>query len=314
MVLENWYPAGMPYLTRREMLQGAAGLGLALMLDKSGLALSTGDADPVSLDLGGDMWTMREEDKHDPIPALIPGSTYTNLLAARAIPDPFYGENNGEVQWVAEKTWFFEREFRVPDDLSSKPHLELVCHGLDTLATIELNGHGLGSTDNMFRVWSFDIKPQLRKGTNRLRIRFDPLSAYVKKQREAYQQGYGIDLPNERSWVRKGPYMWGWDWCRPILTQGIWKKIEVLGYDARIADVGVFQNHQQDGSVQLEIHMRLAGRTSGGHLEAQVALAGQVVATAEGAVSEGKTVLHASIPKPEGQSTSLCRNGAIEGW
>jgi beta-mannosidase len=281
------------------MLQGAAGLGLALMLDKSGLALSAGDADPVSLDLGGDMWTMREEDKHDPIPALIPGSTYTNLFAARAIPDPFYGENNGEVQWVAEKAWFFEREFRVPDDLLSKQHVELVCHGLDTLATIELNGHSLGSTDNMFRVWSFDIKPQLRTGTNHLRIRFDPLSAYVKKQREAYQQGYGIDLPNERSWVRKGPYMWGWDWCRPILTQGIWKKIEVLGYDARIADVGVFQNHQQDGSVQLEIHMRLAGRTSGNHLEAQVALAGQVVATAEGAVSEGETVLHASIPKPE---------------
>jgi beta-mannosidase len=281
------------------MLHGAAGLGIALMLDKSGLALSAGDADPVSLDLGGDMWTMREEDKHDPIPALIPGSTYTNLFAARAIPDPFYGENNGEVQWVAEKAWFFEREFRVPDDLFSNQHVELVCHGLDTLATIELNGHSLGSTDNMFRVWSFDIKPQLRTGTNHLRIRFDPLSAYVKKQREAYQQGYGIDLPNERSWVRKGPYMWGWDWCRPILTQGIWKKIEVLGYDARIADVGVFQNHQQDGSVQLEIHMRLAGRTSGDHLEAQVALAGQVVATAEGAVSEGETVLHASIPKPE---------------
>jgi beta-mannosidase len=293
------YPVMMPRLTRREMLQGTAGLGIALMLDKSGFALSAGGAGPVSLDLGGDAWTMREEGKRGPTPALIPGSTYTNLLAARTIPDPYFGENNGKVQWVADKTWFFERDFHVPDDLHGKQHVELVCHGLDTLATLEVNGHSIGSTNNMFRTWTFDIKPHLRKGANHLRIRFDPLTAYVQKQRAAYKAKYGIDLPNERSWVRKGPYMWGWDWCRPILTQGIWKKMEVLGYDARIADVGVFQTHQSDGSVQLEIHTTLEGRTSGDQLEAQVALAGEVVATAKASVSDGETVLHAAIPKPE---------------
>jgi len=281
------------------MLQGTAGLGIALMLDKSGLAMSAGGRGPVSLDLGGSVWALREEGKRGLTPALIPGSTYTNLLAAKTIPDPYFGENNGKVQWVADKTWFFERDFHVPDELHDKQHVELVCHGLDTLATLEVNGQKIGSTNNMFRVWSFDIKPHLRRGTNHLRIRFDPLTAYVEKQRTAYKEKYGIDLPNERSWVRKGPYMWGWDWCRPILTQGIWKKMEVLGYDVRIADVGVFQNHQADGSVQLEIHTTLDGRASGDHLEAQVSLAGEVVATAKGSVSDGETVLHAAIPKPE---------------
>jgi beta-mannosidase len=289
----------MPRLTRREMLQETAGLGFALTLDKSGFALSAAGTGPISLDLGGNVWTLGEEGKRAPIQALIPGSTYTNLLAAKAIPDPFYGENNGKVQWVADKTWFFERDFHLPDDLYDKQHVELVCHGLDTLATVELNGHSLGSTSNMFRRWTFDIKPRLRKGANHLQIRFDPLTAYVQKQRTAYQQKYGIDLSNERSWVRKGPYMWGWDWCRPILTQGIWKKIEVLGYDVRIADVGVFQNHQPDGSVQLEIHATLVRRASGDHLEAQVALAGEVVATAKVAATEGETILHAVIPKPQ---------------
>jgi len=293
------YPIILPRLTRREMLQGTAGLGIALMLDKSGFAMTAGGAGPVSLDLGGNMWTMRQEGKGGTVPALIPGSTYTNLLAAKAIPDPFYGENNGKVQWVADKTWYFERDFQVPDDLHDKRHVELVCHGLDTLATVELNGHSLGNTNNMFREWSFDIKPQLRRGTNHLRIRFDPLNAYVKQQREAYKQKYGIDLPNERSWVRKGPYMWGWDWCRPILTQGIWKKIEILGYDARIAEIGVLQSHQPDGSVQLEIHSTLDGRTSGDHLEAQVSLGGEVVATAKGAATAGETVLRAAVQKPE---------------
>jgi beta-mannosidase len=289
----------MPRLTRREMLQGTAGLGIALMLDKSSFAMSSGGVGPASVDLGGDAWTLREEGKRGTTPALIPGSTYTTLLAAKAIPDPYFGENNGKVQWVADKTWYFERDFQIPDDVYDKPSVELVCHGLDTLATVELNGHTLGSTNNMFRVWSFDIKHHARRGTNRLSIRFDPLKAYVEKQRAAYKAKFGIDLHNERSWVRKGPYMWGWDWCRPILTQGIWKKIEVIGYDARITDVGVLQSHQPDGSVQLEIHTATAGRTQGHALEVQVALAGETAATATGNTGNGETVLHTKIAKPE---------------
>ena len=299
MSQKNENPVIMPRLTRREMLQGTAGLGIALMLDKSGFAMSAGGVGPVSLDLGGDVWTLREQGKRGSTPALIPGSTYTNLLAAKAIPDPYFGENNGKVQWVADKTWFFEREFQVPDDVYDKPHVELVCHGLDTLATVELNGHALGSTNNMFRVWGFDVKHHLRKGTNHLSIRFDPLNAYVEKQRAAYKAKYGVDLHNERSWVRKGPYMWGWDWCRPILTQGIWKKIEVLGYDARISDVGVLQSHQADGSVQLEVRMATAGQVQGHALEVQVVLAGETAGTAGGKVGNGETVLHAAIQKPE---------------
>ena len=288
-----------PSLTRRQMLQVTAGLGVSLALDKTSAVWAAETAGILSLDLGGDMWTLQEEGKSATVPAHVPGSTYTNLLKAEKIPDPFFGENNDKVQWVAEKNWFFERSFEAPRDLHDKQHVELVCHGLDTLATVWLNGRQVGVADNMFRSWMFDIKPHLRRGTNHLRIRFDPLTPYVEKQRTAYKQRYGIDLPNQRSWVRKGPYMWGWDWCRPILTQGIWKKIEVLGYDARIADLGVLQSHQPDGSVQLDIHAAVAGEPAGASIKAQVLLAGNVVAEAAGPVTNGAAVLHATVPKPE---------------
>ena len=294
----NKYPLVLSRLTRREMLQGTAGFGMALMLDNPGFALTAGSAGPVSFDLGGDMWALFEAGERTPIPASIPGSTYTNLLAAELIPDPFYGENNDKVQWVAEKTWFLERDFTLPDDLYDKQHVELVCHGLDTLTTLELNGRTLGSTNNMFRTWTYDIKPDLKRGRNHLRIRFDPLSAYVQKQRSAYLRDFGVDLPNERSWVRKGPYMWGWDWCRPILTQGIWKKIEVIGYEQRIADAGIFQNHQADGTVQLEIQVTVGGHTSGNYVEATVVLSAEGVSTARSDVNEDKAILHASVSKP----------------
>jgi len=288
-----------PCLTRREMLQAAAGLGAGLVLDRSGIAWADDTAGLHSLDLGGDMWTMKEEGKSGSVPALVPGSTYTNLLAAGKIPDPFYGENNGKVQWVAEKNWFFERTFEVPGELRDQHHVELVCHGLDTLATVWLNGKQIGSADNMFRTWQFDIKPHLRRGTNHLRIRFDTLTPYVAQRQAAYKQSYGVDLPNQRSWVRKGPYMWGWDWCRPVLTQGIWRKIEIVGYDSRITDLGVVQTHQPDGSVDLEMHTTVAGDSEGANVKAQVTLAGNPVAGTTGTVANGAVVLHASVPNPQ---------------
>lgn len=281
------------------MLQATAGLSAALVLDRPGIALGAVGAGPIALDLGGKMWTLREAGKPETTPAAIPGSTYTCLLAANKMPDPFFGENNDKVQWVAEKNWLFERSFDVSRELYEKRHVELVCHGLDTLATIWLNGNEIGSSNNMFRRWTFDVKPHLRRSANHLRIRFDTLTPYVEKQRAAYMQQYGVDLRNERSWVRKAPYMWGWDWCRPILTQGIWKRIEILGYDLRIADVAVLQNHLPDGSVQLEIQTTVSGQDSGATVKAQVTLGDSVVAEATGPVNSGAAVLHANVSKPQ---------------
>jgi beta-mannosidase len=281
------------------MLQGTAGFGLATMLDSSAFALGLRTTTPVSLDLAGNMWFLHLEGGSDPIRATIPGSTYSNLLASAEIPDPFFGENNDKVQSIAEKGSFFERTFEVPDNLYEKRHVDLVCYGLDTLATLWLNGDRIGTSNNMFRTWTFDIKPHLRRGANHLRIGFDPLTGYVQDQRAAYQQQYGVDLANERSWVRKAPYMWGWDWCRPLLTQGIWRKIQVLGYDVRIADVGIVQNHQADGTVQLEIHASTGADAKGLTLDVQVALVGEAVATAKESVTNDETALRVTIPTPQ---------------
>ncbi len=291
--------AELLHLTRREMLQVTAGLGMGLALGGGRSVFAAEAAGPVSLDLGGDMWTLRDEGGSESLRAVVPGSTYTDLLRAGKIPDPFYGDNNAQVQWVAEKSWSYERAFDASEELLGKEHVELGCHGLDTLATIFLNGQEVGRADNMFRAWTFDIKPYLRKGSNRLRIRFDPLAPFVAQQRLSYKQRFGVDLDNPRSWVRKGPYMWGWDWCQPVLTQGIWKHIEVIGYGCRIGELGILQEHQSDGSVRLRIRTTVLGDWAGSSVSAQVALAGTVVAEAAGPVTGGVALLETVVRKPE---------------
>ena len=71
--------------------------------------------------------------------------------------------------------WTYQRTFEAtPQQLAMKT-VELVCHGLDTFATVTLNGTVLGSTNNMFRTWVFDVRQALKPGTNDLQIEFRPL-------------------------------------------------------------------------------------------------------------------------------------------
>ncbi len=287
------------HITRREMLQVTAGVGVGLALGGRHGAIAAEPGGMVGLDLTGQGWTLHDEQQSLSLPAVVPGSTYADLLRAGKIPDPFSGDNNAKVQWVAERNWIYERAFDASAELLARKHVELVCQGLDTLATISLNGQQVGRADNMFRGWTFDIKPYLRPGANQLRIRFDALAPHVAEQRKAYKDRFAVDLENPRSWVRKGPYMWGWDWCQPVMTQGIWKRIEVLGYDVRIGDLTVLQDHQPDGSVRLRIQTAVLGDAAGASVRAQVALADQVVAEAAGPVAGGLATLDAVVRKPE---------------
>ncbi len=295
----------VPALTRRGIIQAAVGTGLALALTGCGSMTDAGDLlkhtkaqPPVSLDLTGDTWTMQQEGSADSLPAIVPGSTYTDLLHAGKIPNPYYRQDNGAVQWVAEKNWIYRRTFDVPLECLARPHVQLKCHGLDTLATIWINGHKVGEANNMFRAWTFDIKPHLQSGVNTIEIHFACLTPYVQKLSEVYKAKYNIDLPDPRSWVRKGPYMWGWDWCRALLTQGIWKNIEIQSFDSQITDLGIIQNHDADGTVQLAVHAAVFAAPPDARVIARLMLAGKVVDQTSGPVVDGAAKLHFSVTNP----------------
>ncbi len=53
-------------------------------------------------------------------------------------------DNEKRVQWVAETDWQYRCRFTCSAELLAEEHIWLVCDGLDTLATVTLNGHELG--------------------------------------------------------------------------------------------------------------------------------------------------------------------------
>ena len=55
-------------------------------------------------------WQMRELNSQEWLPAVVPGGTYLDLMAAGRIPDPFWGENETQLQWVADRDWEYQHD------------------------------------------------------------------------------------------------------------------------------------------------------------------------------------------------------------
>ena len=75
------------------------------------------------------------------ITAKVPGSVYGDLLSAGKIPDPFWRDNENEALKIMEYDFVYDRTFSVDAKLLAHERIWLRCHGLDTLATVEVNGH-----------------------------------------------------------------------------------------------------------------------------------------------------------------------------
>lgn len=111
-------------------------------------------------------WTFKACEDQEWLPAHVPGCVHTDLLKLGKIPDPFYGTNEKEVQWVDKKDWEYRTEFDVNEALLSQQHLELVFDGLDTYADVYVNEQHVLSADNMFRVWTVDVKSVVKANGN----------------------------------------------------------------------------------------------------------------------------------------------------
>lgn len=164
------------------------------------------------------------------MPASVPGTVHTDLLAAGKIPDPFYRMNELDVQWVDTERWVYRKEFDISKDFLDGDAIHLVAEGLDTFAEIILNGKSVAKTSNMFVAHRFAIKSLLKIGNNILEICFDSPTIRIKKLEEQYgalqvsHVPYGVYA---RVYARKAQYSFGWDWGPKLSTTGIWRSIHL---------------------------------------------------------------------------------------
>ena len=171
-------------------------------------------------------------------PARAPGCVHTDLMACGDIPDPHYGMNESEVQWVQDEDWLYGRTFDYAVELGQVERVDLVCEGLDTYATVLLNGEEVGRADNMFCTWRWDVTQFLNKKRNRLLVHFASPTRTSKALEAEHGKLFSTDANSSRSYVRKEQCAFGWDWGPTLNSCGVWRPIYLHAYiGGRIADV-----------------------------------------------------------------------------
>jgi beta-mannosidase len=175
------------------------------------------------------------------------------------IPDPFVDMNELASRWVAEKSWTYRTTFATPTRLPDDGRTDLVFKGLDTFATVTLNGHEILEADNMFLEYRVDVTSILRRPSkdasasagNVLEIVFDSAllcGRELVKQHEHEHDFIAHQTENSRLPVRKTQCHWGWDWGPILITAGPWKPILLESYVFRFDDVW-FQGDVSDDLV-----------------------------------------------------------------
>ena len=160
------------------------------------------------------------------ITAKVPGDVHSALIERNIIENPYFGHNDAKSRWIEQKEWWYRTSFDYVIEEGSEEKHELIFEGLDTFATVFLNGLEIGSTDNALMAHSFDVTRVIRSGWNSIAVKFDPLYLHNKNKEQFQWSSY----TKERPWLRKAAMNFGWDWGPRMVTVGIWGKVRVERY------------------------------------------------------------------------------------
>ncbi|MBE0592549.1 MAG: glycoside hydrolase family 2 protein, partial [Gemmatimonadales bacterium] len=214
-----------------------------------------------------DGWEFRRAGDTLWMPATVPGTVHTDLLANGVIPDPFYGDNETRLQWIEREDWEYRTAFDMrPEDLARGRH-DLVFDGLDTYARVLLNGEEILAADNMFRRWPVDVSGLVRPGENTLEVRFRSPLAVELPLVAAHPYRLPIDNdrgdPPTRVFTRKAAYQYGWDWGARFVTSGVWRPVRLRSWQgAAIEDVWVRQRELTEDHAVLNVQVTLVADTA----------------------------------------------------
>ena len=198
-------------------------------------------------------WKMHKVGSDELINAVVPGSVYTDLLREGKMEDPFFKDNEDKALKLMDEDYEYELSFDVSKYLLGEDHLILHFDGLDTICDIALNGKHIASTCNMHRTYEFEVKEYLVEKENKLSITFHSPTKFVADAYAKAPTKGSEDAMQGFVHLRKGHYMFGWDWGAHLPDAGIFRPVSLLAYSgARLNSVNIIQEHE-DGNVTLTI-------------------------------------------------------------
>lgn len=234
-------------------------------------------------------WSLRHGESL--LRAQVPGCVHTDLLTAGLIPDPFLGVNEPEVAWVGRRAWTYVRDVAATDTAEEgHERTDLVFDGLDTAATVTLDGRELGRTRNMHRHHRFDVTG--RHG----QLKVDFASAYDEAASVRALTGERPNVyPEPFQYIRKMASSFGWDWGPTLVTAGIWRPVRLERWStARLAGVRPLVTVEGGtGRVEVRVEVERTAQGADRSLAVRATVAG---VEAHAAVDGTRAVLTLDVP------------------
>lgn len=202
----------------------------------------------VVLDLSSSNWNVYENTNRTIVThGAVPGGVYSMLEDKAMISDILYGNNDLNYRWVGSYAWTYYRDFELNATHLAYPSLNLILHGIDTLAEVFVNSQHVLSCDNMFVRHTADVKKILVEGENNITIIFEsPISG---AEQIASRLGYTVPPvchpPSYNgecnvNMLRKMQASFSWDWGPAFPSTGVWKPVEIaMSEGPVIRSVGV---------------------------------------------------------------------------
>lgn len=207
-------------------------------------------------------WKLKTDTLNINLQVNIPSEVHADLYENGLIPHPYgEGEVEKELQWISQHQWDYVLKFDVKNDVWEKDNIDLIFNGLDTYSDVWLNGEKVLRSDNMFIRYEKDVKNLLKKRDNELHIRFYPFDA----QRDSLIETYRLRFPEKYAVMRKAAYQNGWDWAPRYLNIGIWKDVELVGWnDFKIEKISVLTKNINDDGAEMtaNINVSIDGKQS----------------------------------------------------
>jgi beta-mannosidase len=187
----------------------------------------------------------------------LPNSAMNVLVENKAVPDPFFKDNEAKLQWLERTDWIWENRFDVSKEVLKLEKNELILRGIDTYADIYLNDSLILKTDNAFLEWRVEVKKYLKTKENVLKILFSNPIGIEKKKNDDAPVDYPDVYNTKRMFTRKPQFHYGWDWGPRFLTCGL-REVELLGWEGfKIEETLIKQTHLDKDSAILKVNMTI---------------------------------------------------------
>lgn len=240
-----------------------------------------------------DGWSFTDSAFDKRLDAKVPGCLHTDLMSAGIITDIYYRDNNDKYGWVENCAPIYETRF----DAKLADNVRLTFDGLDTFATVYLNGKELGEVHNMFIPHTFDVSSILKEKDNHLRVEFtSPIKAV-----EGMPVSPGFAFTGDRINARRIQCTYSWDWVGRFVTMGIFRPVYLEYREGlEIEDVYVRTDAVDRFGASIVAEYTLSGFDKPGMVEAELlSPSGRVVYTDRFYADRELMVRKMDIPSPE---------------